>query len=472
MSNHGLFGTQRARSPRLEPRPVLPQAVSVVTAPQLTASVNNYSPVGWDTCDVLRLSSSAAWNITGFRSTLDGRPRLLWNVGSFAIVLINASASSRVDNRISLIEDTTLAANSTCVIQYDVTSQRWRLIGQQLSASLNGFTGSQNVAAPNNVVNASRLLVVATSTNADFVLQPKGTGAILAQLPDSAIAGGNKRGVNAVDLQTKRGAAIQVASGNYSVVSGGYNNTASDVYSIVLGGLTNIASGVRSVVCGGNNNTASNAASVVSGGNTNTASGAYSVVSGGNANTASGTYSVVSSGNGNAASGHSSSVPGGQRATTRALIGMAAIASGQFATQGDAQRGQYILRGLTTDATAKVLTANQAAASTSNQVVLPNNSSYIVRGLINSHRTDVIGTSASWSFLGTIRRGANAAATVVVAAITATSIAQDAGAMMPSPWAVAITADTTNGCLKVQFTGAASTTIRTVCLVETVEVTS
>lgn len=128
MSNHGLFGTQRARSPRLEPRPVLPQAVRVVTAPQLTASVNDYSPVGWDTCDVLRLSSSASWNITGFRVALDGRPRLLWNVGSFAIVLLNASTSSRANNRISMQMDVTLGANSTCVIQYDVTSQSWRVV--------------------------------------------------------------------------------------------------------------------------------------------------------------------------------------------------------------------------------------------------------------------------------------------------------------------------------------------------------
>lgn len=347
-----------------------------------------------------------------------------------------------------------------------------------------GFTGTQNVAAPNATVNASRLLVSATSVNADFVLQPKGTGSVLAQLPDSTTTGGDKRGQQSVDLQTKRNVATQVASGSQSVIAGGYQNTADGVCSNVSGGHDNIASGNRSVVGGGRGNTSSGSqASVVSGGRSNTASGSYATVgggqnvratynnatsSGGYGNLASGYGATISGGFSNTASGKYSSVPGGGWATTRGIHGMAAIASGRFNTIGDSQRGQYVLRGLTEDATAKILTSDQAAASTTNQVVLPNNSSYIVRGLINSHRTDVIGTSATWSFLGTIRRGANAAATSVVAAITATLIAQDAGA---TTWAVAITADTTNGCLKVQFTGQASRTIKTVCLVETVEVT-
>jgi len=349
-----------------------------------------------------------------------------------------------------------------------------------------GFTGSQNTASPNATVNASRLLVSATSVNADFVLQPKGNGSVLAQLPDSTATGGDKRDQNSVDLQTKRTAATQVASGYCSVISGGLSNTASGSTANAVGS-QNTASGNRSAVGGGRQNTASGGDSVISGGKNNATSGLYGTIGGGTNNRANGKYGTSSGGYGNlanvsgatasggvsnTASGEYSSVPGGRYGTTRSIYGAAAIASGRFGTQGDAQRGQYILRGLTTDATAKILTSDQAAASTSNQVVLPNNSSYIVRGLINSHRSDVIGTSATWSFLGTIRRGANAAATSVVAAITATSIAQDAGAMMPSPWAVAITADTTNGCLKVQFTGAASTTIRTVCLVETVEVTS
>lgn len=417
MSNHGLFGTQRARSPRLEPRPVLPQAVSVVTAPQLTVNVNNYSPLGWDTCDVLRLSSSASYNIAGFRSTSDGRPRLLWNVGSFPIVLLKDSISTLDKNRISMQMDVTLGANSTCVIQYDTTSQSWRVVSQGLP----GFISSQNTAAPNATDNASQLLVVATSTNADAVFQPKGTGALLAQLPDSAVAGGNKRGSRAVDLQTSRSVATEVASGNCSVICGGRGTTASGNYTTAAGG------------------------------NGNTASGSMASVVGGRSNTASGSYSVA----------------GGYAANTRALYGMAAIASGRFGTQGDAQRGQYILRGLTTDATAKVLTANQAAAGASNQVVLPNNSAYCFTARIVSHRTDVVSGlthRAVWVIEGVVVRDANAASVVVSSAVN--TITNTPG------WTIAAAADTTNGCVKFTFTGVAAQTVRTVAVVTTTEVTS
>ena len=58
-----------------------------------------------------------------------------------------------------------------------------------------------------------------TNTNGALILNPNGTGALQAD------AGGNARGAYAVDLQRVRSAATEVASGNYSTVSGS-NNTA------------------------------------------------------------------------------------------------------------------------------------------------------------------------------------------------------------------------------------------------------
>ncbi|KXB97388.1 MAG: hypothetical protein AA908_06920 [Chlorobi bacterium NICIL-2] len=123
--------------------------------------------------------------------------------------------------------------------------------------------------------------------------------------------GGNQRGLHAVDLQSSRSDNAQVASGNWSVVSGGTDNTASGTVSVVSGGTLNTASGTASVVSGGGSNTASGDYSVVSGGGSNTASGDASVVSGGTLNTASGTASVVSGGTNNAASGAYSAIAGG-----------------------------------------------------------------------------------------------------------------------------------------------------------------
>jgi hypothetical protein len=75
----------------------------------------------------------------------------------------------------------------------------------------------------------------------------------------------------------------------------------------------------------------------------------------------------------------------------------------------------------------------------------------------------------STSFVGALKRGANAAATAVIAAITPTAIATDTAA---ATWVVAVTADTTNGALSVTVTGVAATNISWVCEVATVEATN
>jgi len=128
--------------------------------------------------------------------------------------------------------------------------------------------------------------------------------------------GGNQRGWHAVDLQSARAAATQVASGNYSVIGGGLNNTASGTAATVGGGNYNTASSAGyATVGGGYNNTASGDAATVGGGGSNTASGDAATVGGGGGNTASGDAATVGGGNTNTASGSYSVVPGGFRNT-------------------------------------------------------------------------------------------------------------------------------------------------------------
>ena len=59
--------------------------------------------------------------------------------------------------------------------------------------------------------------------------------------PIQADAEGNARGTAAVDLQGKRGADTEVASGDYSTVSGGRGSGASGDYSTVVGGYQAVA---------------------------------------------------------------------------------------------------------------------------------------------------------------------------------------------------------------------------------------
>ena len=74
-------------------------------------------------------------------------------------------------------------------------------------------------------------------SDGSLYVSPAGTGAIQAQATTSSATGGNARGANAVDWQTSRNAANQVASGSQSVIVGGQNNQTNQSYSNISGGL-------------------------------------------------------------------------------------------------------------------------------------------------------------------------------------------------------------------------------------------
>ena len=119
---------------------------------------------------------------------------------------------------------------------------------------------------------------IADDANGEFALT--NTTSALRITKTIQTLGGNARGTQAVDLQDNRSSNTQVASGNYSVVSGGRRNTASGADSVVGGGYQNTASDIYSVVGGGRQNTASADYSVVPGGYLNVASGNYSFAAG------------------------------------------------------------------------------------------------------------------------------------------------------------------------------------------------
>jgi hypothetical protein len=271
----------------------------------------------------------------------------------------------------------------------------------------------------------------------------------------------------------------------HGVVVGGGNNQATGSYSFIGGGgdagtaaNRNVASGDYSVVCGGRSGTASGTGSFVGGGgffgiqNTypNTASGTASAVVGGLRNVASAEGAFVGSGDNNIANANYSSIAGGNLGTARAIRGNAVFPACQYpmsTTLGVSQAALVVLARQTTDATATALCSDSSAAGTTNQVILPNNSAYFFRGEVISGKT-AAGDTKGWTIEGVIKRGANAASTALVGVPTVTSTYADVGA---ATWDIAVTADTTNGGLRVTFTGQAATTIRTVCRINTVEMT-
>jgi hypothetical protein len=277
-----------------------------------------------------------------------------------------------------------------------------------------------------------------------------------------------------------------IVAGNYSsVVIGGINNSATGNRAAVVSGADNFAqgsfsfigsgdgnnvSGFYASIVGGQYNTNGADYSFVGGGQSNNTSQSYSSVVGGQVNTVSQQHSFIGGGFTNTVTATHGAIAGGAYGTTRGIVGYAVFPSCNApiaSTAGVSQSALLLLGRQTTDATATVLRSNTSAASTTNQVILPNNSAYTFQGTCIANVTGG-GTTSGWKFEGVIKRGANAASTTLVAAVTPTVIAQDAGA---STWVLAITADTTNGGIAVTVTGAAATTIRWVTKIETTEVT-
>jgi hypothetical protein len=149
------------------------------------------------------------------------------------------------------------------------------------------------------------------------------------------------------------------------------------------------------------------------------------------------------------------------------IVGKFTYASGSSnIALGTYQFGTLVLSISTTNATSATLNSyNFGTTDATNQVILPNNSAYAFTGIIVARRQASGGTeSAAWKVEGLIRREANAASTTLVAS-TVTAIDNTPG------WTLALSADTTNGGLKVEATGAAATNIRWVATIQTSEVT-
>jgi len=319
-----------------------------------------------------------------------------------------------------------------------------------------------------------------SGTNVNVVFSPLGTGSIQAQVADGTSTGGNQRGDRAVDWQLQRASANQVASAANSTVGGGYGNRASQQFATVAGGKTNLASGYWSAVPGGLSCTASGAAAAVGGGHGNTASGSRATIAGGSYNTANASYSSVLGGANSSATAACAaalggkyaqangvySVAAGYRSTARSIYGANAFASGRFGTHGDAQERRMVLRRSSTSATPVVLTSDAGAASTTNQIILPNNSCFMIRGMSACLRTDMAGDRAEYEWSCGIYRGANAASTVIDYSNVDVRYEGDA------TFDFTLAADTTNGGLTISFVGASGKTVRAVTTAWCCEVTA
>lgn len=232
--------------------------------------------------DALRLRSAG----TGFSSTLLSPPGMTADQ-IYRLPLSAPSADGQV-----------LSSTTGGVLSWSTPS------------SLSYFTeGWDNTTHSGSADNSVRTVVRlsahdAAATDVDIAFSPKGLGALTAQVADAGATGGNKRGTRAVDWQMGRTGSAQVASGNESVIGGGFDNTAYGSYATVAGGSSNRA-GTGAAVGGGDQNNASGNYATIAGGLQNESFGTYTTVVGGNFNrvAASGSYSAILGGYGMELSG-------------------------------------------------------------------------------------------------------------------------------------------------------------------------
>ena len=253
----------------------------------------------------------------------------------------------------------------------------------------------------------------------------------------------NVAGLRATALTNSR------ASGADSFAAAIANNTstygATGANSVAIGDLSK-ATGTNAV-CISNTSTASGNNSAVLGGSSGTASGSSATVIGGSSNTASGV-----------------------RSTAKGYYGNADGITLKHATGGgpNKQGAYYVLSYSSTDATPIALNTDSWTPNATNQIILPNNSAYSFSGTIIARQQAADGSNyASWEIKGALLRDANAASTVLGNGII-NKLYSTSGA---AAWAIALTADTTSGGLKIEATGAAATDIRWVATVNTSEVT-
>ena len=327
----------------------------------------------------------------------------------------------------------TLSRGEMVKIVWDNTNSCW-IIGE----------GGFNLAIRNDI-NPAASVLVGDGTNAGFAAgyDAQATGSVSVALGRGVATGGTSVALGKGYASGTDSFAAAIAD-NTSTYGATGNNS-------IAGGYLNKATGSDSIAWGGDSNVTANSQATVVGGWLNVNYGGYSTIVGGRGNVIYGSYSRA----------------GGFNSYTGDNVGKDVWATDDFSTAGDSQTAKRVLMAATTDATATVLTTQRGTPNANNQVSLPNNGAQTFSGTIIARQSAADGSNyASWEIKGALLRDANAASTVLGNGIV-NKLFATAGA---SAWAIALTADTTNGCLKIEATGAAATNIRWVSTVHTSEV--
>jgi len=422
--------------------------------PSPTLSIDNktaaYTVVASDLGKIINCTSGTFTVALASASTLGaGFEVTIWNTSVTAthVVTINPDGSETIDGRITL----PLRRGEGVQVVCDGTNWQTGSKKAMRGYAENAGPGQSSPTVAGNLAVGIGFAGVSAAGEASLAL-----GYLTAALSNTSTAIGANSAYQGSQTATGAGAMAlggSRASGTDSFAAAIANNTSSygatGANSVAMGFQTK-ATGATSLSLG-QQSTASGARSVAIG-RFATASGAGSLA----INTTAVGWTTTATQNGSIAIGD------GASSVIRSKL---AFTNYVFSASGDSQTGIFVLRSDTTSDTPEALTTDNSTAGTTNQIILPNNSAYAFHGTIVARQQASAGTAcAAWKIEGLIRREGSAGTTVLVN--SATTVLDNT----PN-WGMTLSADTTNGGLKIEVTGAAATNIRFVATISTSEVT-
>jgi len=408
----------------------------------------SYTVTGADNGVILNFigSVSLTLNLAPAASLGPGFNFQLWNSTGGTTVTVDPNGAEYINGTGSNADSTYIMYGGTC--QFTTDGVRWRInnfshvgtFGGSVVIGNGAYGTNNNTIAIGNGAAATSPSTIAIGYGAQATnsyTTSLGYGAIASSTYSTAI------GMNSA------GQSSQAVTGAGAVALGGSYASGIDSFAAAIGSNLSAygSTGGTGPVAIGNNNKASGGYSTSIGGYSNIGSANWSMALGGRSCTAAYEYSIAY----------------GYAGTPNAI---GKVAFGHAAGIGAGIGwGTLNLYRATTDATATILTSDNAAAGATNQLVLPINSAYTFSIMVVARQSAAGGTaSAAWKIEGLIRREGTAANTTLVASTVSTI------SNVPT-WTIAVTADTTNGGLAITATGAAATNIRWVATAQTSEVT-
>jgi hypothetical protein len=213
----------------------------------LAANTNDYNPAGLGGAAVVRLSASAAVNLTGLAGGQDGRRITLMNVGSDTITITSNDAASAASNRFLMTANVPLQANQAVSFVYDSTANAWRADG--IAGIPVGGAGTPS--------GCDATATYSTAGIHNYVV-PSGFGTITVRLWGGGGGGGSEDGTSGGSGGASSVTSLGLSAGGGSGGINGMASGAGGVGGTAAGGAvnTNGQNGAAGGVNGGNGGTA------------------------------------------------------------------------------------------------------------------------------------------------------------------------------------------------------------------------